>query len=211
MNQWVGYAGSDWVVAAWSVVCSQAVGVWFIGSDDNEPELLISHPGDEPGRQRSRELSHTSSIALLAALLVTLALPSFVLDDMPLAVVSSDTTPFTVGCILPPFPRYKHHSLTLSDYIAESNTLSNVAKILLWPEGAVTFNSETEKEEGLAEVQKSIQGSYVAVSFEETFATPGTPAGKSSKRTGVAIVSNQTSTIYLEYYKRHLVPSTCLI
>jgi hypothetical protein len=204
----VGFAGSDWVVAAWAVVCSQAIGVWFIGSEDMDEQPLIPHPDDEPGP--SRLLSHTSSIFLLAALLVTMAIPSFVLSNLPLSVVSSDTTPFSVGCILPPFVRYKHHSLTLDDYIAESVTLTNSARLLLWPEGAVTFNSEAEKEEGLAKVRKAVTGSHVAVSFEETFAIPGAPSGTSSKRTGIAIVSPSSASPQFEYYKRHLVPSMCL-
>jgi hypothetical protein len=204
----VGFAGSDWIVAAWAVVCSQAVGVWFIGSEDTDEEPLIQHPGNEPGQ--SRLLSHTSSIFLLAALLVTMTTPSFVLNNIPLAVVSSDTTPLSVGCILPPYHRYKHHSLTLDDYLKESKTLSSSAKLLLWPEGAVTFNSEAEKEEGLAKVRKEITGPHVAVSFEETFAAPGASLGKSSKRTGLAIVSNSSASSHLEYYKRHLVPSMYL-
>jgi hypothetical protein len=207
-SQFVGSSGSDWVVAAWAVVFSQAVGVWFIGSEDEDEEPLIPHPGDGPGR--SRLLSHTSSIFLLAALLVTLSLPSFLLSNIPLAAVSSATTPLSVGCVLPPFHRYKHHSLTLNDYIAESQKLTSSAKLLLWPEGAVTFNSEAEKEEGLGKVRKAITGSHVAVSFEETFASPAAPLGKYSKRTGLAIVSQSSAIPHLEYYKRHLVPSRCL-
>ena len=207
-TQVVGSAGSDWVVAAWAVVLSQAIGVWFIGSDDEDETPLIPHPGDRPGR--SRLLSHTSSIFLLAALLVTLSLPSFLLSDIPLPVVPLDTTPFSVGCVLPPFTRYKHHSLTLDDYIVESQKVRSSAKLLLWPEGAVTFNSEAEKEEGLAKVRTAIAGSHVAVSFEETFAVPTAPSGKYSKRTGLAVVSQSSVSPHFEYYKRHLVPSTCL-
>jgi len=205
--QLVGSVGSDWVVAAWAVVCSQAVGVWFIGSDDKDEEPLIPRPVVEPG---SPLLSHTSSIFILATLLVTLTLPSFVLSITPLPVVSSGTTPLSVGCVLPPFHRYKHHSLTLDDYIAESQKLTSSARLLLWPEGAVAFNSEAEKEEGLDKVRREITGSHVAVSFEETFRDPADPVGKSSKRTGLAIVSRSSASPHLEYYKRHLVPSMCL-
>jgi hypothetical protein len=171
--QAVGAAGSDWVVAAWAVVFSQIAGVWFMGPEDEDEQPLIPHPG--VGSGESRLLSHTSSIFLFAALLVTLTLPSFVLSNIPLAAVSSDTTSLGVGCVIPPFQRYKHHSLTLDDYIAESRKLSGLARILLWPEGAVTFNSEAEKEEGLAKVRKAVTGSHVAVSFEETFAIPTDP------------------------------------
>jgi hypothetical protein len=205
--QVVGAAGIDWVVAAWAVVCSQIAGVWFMGLEDEDEEPLMPHPGVGPGE--SRLLSHTSSISLLAALLVTLMLPSFVLSDIPLAAVSSGTTPLSVGCVMPAFHRYKHHSLTLDDYIAESRKLTGSAKILLWPEGAVTFNSEAEKEEGLAKVRTEITGSHVAVSFEETFASPTDPVGKSSRRTGLAIVSQSSASPHFEYYKRHLVPSMC--
>lgn len=200
----VGSAGSDWVVAAWAVVCSQAVGVWYIGLEDKDEEPSIPHSDD--ASRRSALLSHTSSIFLLAALLVTLTIPSFVLSNIPLAVVPSDTTPLSVACVLPPFYRYKHYTLTLDDYIAESQKLRSSARLLLWPEGAVTFNSEAEKEEGLARIRTAIPGAHVAVSFEETFSTPANPLRKYSKRTGMAIVSQSSASPHLEYYKRHLVP-----
>jgi hypothetical protein len=207
--QLVGSPGIDWVVAAWAVVCSQAIGVWFIGSDGKEDEEpLIAH--EAPALEQSSHLSHAGSSLLLAALLATLAtLPSF-FNDFPLAVVSADTTPFSVGCVLPPYQRYQGAGLTLKDYIDESNKFKSFAKILLWPEGAVTFNSEAERDEGFAKVQNSINGTaYIGVSFEETFSDKHSGSRKSlSKRTGLAIISHWSAEPHLVYYKRHLVPGT---
>jgi hypothetical protein len=199
-----GPVSQDWTVAAWAVVCSQAVGAWFIFES---PTLLpVDGHADSLSDVQSTLSSHAPSILLLA--LMSLSIPSFLLDNFPLPVSTiSTSTPLTVGCVLPPFQRYQHHSLTLDDYISESKKLQNSAKFLLWPEGAVSFNSEAERDAGFEQVRRSIT-SYVGVSFEETFTDPRDPNGSTgSKRTGIAVMSNSSASPYLFYYKRHLVPS----
>lgn len=202
--QLVGVPGIDWIVAAWAVVCSQAIGAWFIGSDEKEyEELLIAH--EAPACQQSQQLSHMGSSLLLAALLSALAAFSTLISNHPLAAISADTTPFSVGCILPPSHQ---HSLTLQDYIEESKKWKSSARVLLWPEGAVTFNSEAERDEGLAKVQQSVMGTaYIGVSFEEVYSDQENGSRRSiSRHTGLAIVSQWSSEPHLVYYKRHLVP-----
>ena len=203
-----GPVSQDWVVAAWAVVCSQAVGAWFISES---PTLLpVDEHADSSSDINSILSFHAPSNLLLA--LVFLSIPSFLVDNFPLSVSTiSTSTPLAVGCVLPPFQRYKHHSLTLDDYISESKKLQASAKFLLWPEGAVSFNSEAERDAGFEQVRKSIT-SYVGVSFEETFADPRDPNRSTGlKRTGIAVMSNSSASPYLFYYKRHLVPSEFLM
>ncbi|KAG6817719.1 hypothetical protein H0H87_004510 [Tephrocybe sp. NHM501043] len=202
MVPYFGPAGSDWVVAAWAVVLSRGIGAWFIGEDEEPPLTAQAAP---TAKQTSR-LSEKSSSLLLLALLAILAVPSLLLSNFPLAVVAGpQITPLSVGCVLPPYRRYHHHTLTLNDYIEESKKLTSAARFLLWPEGAVTFNSELELAEGLSKVRQIVTGSVVGVSFEENFGDPdsGTPG---SRRTGIALVSQSSDSPELIYYKRHLVP-----
>jgi len=111
----------------------------------------------------------------------------------------------TVGCVLPPFQRYKHHVLTLDDFIEESKKVQSLAKVILWPEGAVVFNNASERDEGLQLVQKKLEGTHTGVSFEETINDPRDLTGKTSiRRTGIAMVSKDSEPHI--YYKRHLVP-----
>jgi len=213
MIQWVGPAGNDWVVGAWAVVCSEAMGHWFIGSpsqqyDSDEPLISdVSENGSVPNHSGSS--SNSRNVLLLAAVLVTLTVPSFIVSDLPLPVFSVETTPLSVGCVLPSFQRYKYNlnNLTLDDFITESKKLTNSANILLWPEGAVRFQDEADRDTALERVRKEITGSHVGVSFEELVNEPSHTSGRYLKRTGLALVSRSSSEILLIYRKRHLVPS----
>lgn len=195
--QAVGAPGIDWIVAAWAVVFAQAIGEWFIGSDNYEAPLIA--------QPKPQQLSHMRSSSLLAALLSALAAFSTFVHNYPLAPLSDSTTPFSVGCIL---PQVHQRGLTLEDFIKESNKWKSSARILLWPEGALTFNSEAERNEGLAKVQQEVRGTaYIGVSFEEVYKNNGSQKSI-SKHTGLAIVSQWSTEPHLVYYKRHLVPGT---
>ncbi|KAF8898946.1 hypothetical protein BD779DRAFT_1464992 [Infundibulicybe gibba] len=92
----------------------------------------------------------------------------------------------------------------LGDYIDATNKFTS-AKILLWPEGAVSFNSEAERNQGLQRVMREVRGPYVGVSFEETISNPHDKTGRSVlKRTGLAVVSNTSATPHL--VRRILLP-----
>lgn len=136
----------DWVTAAWAVVCSQAVEMWAIGSKTPEERPLIEHDSAEDDGHEKKTSSHGLGLLSLGAILIALAVPSFVYSDLPAPLISSSTTALGVGCVLPPLYRYKHHSPTFEDYIDESKKLQSSAKILLWPEGAVIFADEAERD-----------------------------------------------------------------
>jgi len=211
----VGVIGIDWLVGAWAVVLSNAAGLWFMGSSDppmeeDEEDLLATQSAViSPSRKRlSASRSHGTFV--LAVALTTLTIPSFIFSGLPVPVESSTSTPLGVGCVLPPFRRYKHHPSLLDDYIGETVSMAaKSAKIILWPEGAVTFSSESERNVAIRKIQDKV-GMYhvhVGVAFEEFVSDPGDPTGRSSlKRTGITVLSNTSSTPVLTYYKRNLVP-----
>ena len=193
-----GPASKDWIIGAWAVVMSQFIGAWYMGRPD-EDSLL------ENQSRRQQFGGFHFQVGILALCLSFATIPSFLISQFPLLVSDINvSTALTVGCVLPPFQRYKHHVLTLDDFIEESKKIQNLAKVILWPEGAVVFNNASERDEGLQLVRK-ILTSYTGVSFEETINDPRDLTGKTSiRRTGIAIVS-QNSEPHI-YYKRHLVP-----
>ncbi|KAJ7631213.1 hypothetical protein FB45DRAFT_794109 [Roridomyces roridus] len=186
MLPWVGPGGIDWVVGAWAVVISQAIGSWFMGNPDEDDSV------------RSQPTGRT----VLAVILAALTIPSFLSSGLPLPVSPSGSiTPLEVGCALPPFWRTNHTTPTVEDYITHSRTLTS-AKIVLWPEGAVSFRNASEKEAGLLDIATKIgaQYTYWAVSFEEDI--------NDVRHTGVALLSRHSDgpRVEMEYLKRHLVP-----
>jgi len=165
-----------------------------------------SLPDNQPRRQQFGG-SHFQ-VGILALCLTFATIPSFLIPQLPLPVSDINiSTPLTVGCVLPPFQRYKRHVLTLDDFIHESEKIRSLARVILWPEGAVTFNSVSERDEGLKLVREKLPGTYIGVSFEETIDDPSDSTGKTPlRRTGVAVVDQYSPEPYLLYYKRNLVP-----
>lgn len=78
--------------------------------------------------------------------------------------------------------------------------------MVLWPEGAVTFANETERDDAFTKIIGGRGQFYVGVGFEEAYPDPADPSGRQSLfRTGLALVSLNTEP-HLIYYKRNLVP-----
>ncbi|KAJ6504377.1 hypothetical protein DFH09DRAFT_1335393 [Mycena vulgaris] len=193
---WVGPAGMDWLVAAWAVAISQSIGAWYMSNDIEELSTT------------SKTVSRSSGTSILAVILTALTIPALILSGSPLPINPAETnTGLTVGCAL---PKHKDTSPSLQDYITESKALPSTTTLVLWPEGAVSFDSVSERDAGFKYIQESIanasHGIYWAVSFEEKVPDPSDDSGRTSiSRTGVAILS-YSSDIHLRYYKRYLVP-----
>lgn len=216
----LGQESLNWVAAAWAVVVSQTLMSLYMGSKNDEESvpgpLISADPVND--HHRDIELNGASSvqssmtgknkIVLLAVGLVLLTIPSYLINSLPLPIDNVDkVTPLVVGCALPKFDIYKHHEPLLDDFVEESKKLDSAANFILWPEGAVRFNSETERNDALAEVRRQVRHAYVGVAFEETLDDPEDPKNhKGIRRTAIAIVSNKSTTPHLLYYKRHLVP-----
>lgn len=195
-----GPASKDWIIGAWAVVMSQFIGAWYMGRPDEDLPL-----DNQPKRQHFEGVHF--QVGILALCLTFATIPSFLIPQFPLPVSDVNvSTPLTVGCVLPSFQRYKHHVLTLDDYIEESKKIQSLAKIILWPEGAVVFKNASERDQGLQLVREKFTGSHTGVSFEETIDDPRDSTGKTSiRRTGIAVVSKDSEPHI--YYKQHLVPS----
>jgi apolipoprotein N-acyltransferase len=154
-------------------------------------------------------LTANDKTALFAVALILLTIPSYIGDSLPVPLGDvSKATPFVVGCALPTVDEYKVPEFKFEHFLDESKRLDNTANFILWPEGAVHFSSEKERNDSLAEVQNKIHHAFVGVSFEETIEnTKNSNNRHGAKRTGIAIVSNRSTTPHLLYYKQHLVPS----
>ncbi|KAJ7675371.1 hypothetical protein B0H17DRAFT_1081172 [Mycena rosella] len=189
---WVGPGGIDWLVAAWAVVVSQSVGIWYMG-----------RPEDEVSTTSPSKASSSSKTFILAAILTALTVPAFTLSASPPPVNPSETiTRLNIGCALPPFSKH-NPSPTLEDYIKESKSIPTNPTLVLWPEGAVSFRNSEARDAGFRDIQSAIGSEHVywAVSFQETILDL---SDRSISHTGVAIIS--TSEVHKAYYKRHLVP-----
>jgi len=93
----------------------------------------------------------------------------------------------------------------LDRFIAESQHHTG-ARILLWPEGAVRFETSVQREEAIKRVQEEIKGPLVGVTFTEP--VPHDAGWKHARegkwRNGLVLVGPHGPVA--EYYKRNLVP-----
>ncbi|KAH8102576.1 hypothetical protein BXZ70DRAFT_1063356 [Cristinia sonorae] len=222
-----GQWGIDWITAAWAVVVSELLGDWLVAVDQQEldeqtQDLLVdvdintlagTNPTatDATERTRSRTpLSRSNGLWTLTVLLVALAGYSYVIPSLPIPPEAADTTPFTVGCALPATHTIGKYVRTpkLQDYIYETTTIQNQAPIVLWPEGAVRFDSPEEKLEAFKRIQEPMgKGRYVGISFEDNI-PPYLEDGiyhPAVRRNGFALLGYRGPPV-MEYYKRHLVP-----
>ncbi|KAH7885968.1 hypothetical protein F5I97DRAFT_2060767 [Phlebopus sp. FC_14] len=198
----LGPLAIDWIVAAWAVLCSEVTALWLMGFEEYEPSNVLSNI---PFSLLSRK---SCGLLTLGLTLLGLTLPSYILEDLPGRYdVLADATALTVGCVLP-HPRDGAHP-TLSDFVTESATMT-AAKILLWPESAVVFHSEKEREVAFALVRDKIRGPYVGVAFEEYVVEDPSHSSSSRTRNGLAIIhkDQQPGDEVVQYYKRNLVPFT---
>lgn len=187
-----GPAGIDWIVAAWAVVCSELLAQWLMGA--SEYEHLDAH-----GNQ-SLLSSRTRGLLSLVTILLALTFPSTVTpNSLPRNDVAAHT-PLTVGCVLPS-PLDGSHP-TLEDFISETAKM-NAANVILWPESAVVFNSEKEREDAFAKIRQLPLSAIIGVAFDEYVA--GDPA---HTRNGFALVhkGQKAGDEAIQYYKRNLVP-----
>ena len=92
----------------------------------------------------------------------------------------------------------------LEAFLEETTIVSGRANVALWPEGAVFFGSQEEKESGLFRAQNiSIHsGVFIGVSFIEPVLEEDEDRGKT--RSGIVILGREG--VIMEYYERHPAP-----
>ncbi|KAF9040415.1 hypothetical protein BDZ89DRAFT_944828 [Hymenopellis radicata] len=208
MIPFTGPTLSDWVTAAWAVVLSEVAGAWLMGSTQAEEDEETPLLPDSVKNAQSQSHRGIGAVSQLAVMLLVMMIPSFVLLDARLPVESPDTTALRVACILPPRPA--HRGLDIQDYLRESSRFWNTADVLLWPEGAVTFESEAARNAAFSnviELLKNNSKAIMGVSYTDTSSDSSDPTGKKLlHRNGLALLSRSSPEPHLEYYKRNLVP-----
>ena len=188
----VGPAGIDWIVAAWAVVCSELFAQWLMGFPQHD---LLDTQDNQPLLS-----SRSKALFSLVTLLLLLTFPSTVTQYSLPRSESEHHTPLTVGCVLPT-PLDGSHP-TLYDYIAETRTM-NAAKVILWPESAVVFNSKTEREEAFDMIRNLPLSAVVGVAFDEYV-----EGDSAHMKNGFALIHKDqvAGDEVVQYYKRKLVP-----
>ena len=212
MRPFFGAWGINWLVGAWAMVIAEIVGAWFIGPEDEfEPQgplipSIVSNGDSQPTPPTSSPGPHRT--LLLTTVLLVLTSPSLFSPATPLLPWSSSSTPLPVGCILPHPPSSGDGSTPLDRFIAESRH-HNGARVLLWPEGALRFETVSQREEAINRVRNEVKGPLVGVTFTEPVpASAGWEHSREGKwRNGLVLVGPDGPVA--EYYKRNLVPSTC--
>lgn len=211
MRPYFGPWGINWLVGAWAIVIAEVVGAWFIGPGD-ESELpgplipsLVSNGEPQPRRPAFSPGPHRTLI--FATSLLVLTAPSFSPAIPPLPW-SESSTPLSVGCILPHPPSPGDGSTPLDRFIAESRQY-NGARVLLWPEGALRFETISQRDEAINRVRNEVKGPLVGVTFTEPVpSSAGWEHSREGKwRNGLVLVGPDGPVA--EYYKHNLVPSTC--
>lgn len=201
----VGFAGVDFIVAAWAELGAAAFGQWVQGDDETDlDEPLVQLADDE--EQEEAEAPNRWPNLLPAGFLLLLSIPSFFQNPLPLPAHSESTTPLAVSCVLPPPSLANSPKTDYSRYMAETKALAGRARVLLWPEGAVSFENHAVRENliktEVMNVTKGL-GVWVGVSFEEP--DPKVPAHSQRRRNGMVLVGPEGQ--IFEYWKRNLVPS----
>ncbi|KAG8936048.1 hypothetical protein FRC00_009914 [Tulasnella sp. 408] len=240
LREYTGFAGIDFVVAGWAEVIAGLAGLWLQGSADedveevhhtghahSDEEALIDHPHNgagEYGAIQNGNQQHpvpprprSKSTLILAISLGLLSVPSYLISPLPLPVYSESTTPVSVACVLPPHRSPDSPKTPLELFIAETRAVAPRAKIVLWPESAVSFRTSTERKQAIELVRNTTQGNkvWIGMSFEEP-ANNGLEGddkhggGHRAKllRNGMALISpNPKEPVVFEYFKRNLVPN----
>lgn len=201
---YTGPMGIDWAVGACVALCSEVAAAWLMGTDsDDQPVNLSTSPSEAQSNRRSR------SLLTLGTFLVALSIPSLH-SSLPARIDTIvDSSPLGVACALPSVRKGQH--ATLGDFITETKKLTSQAKVILWPESAVVFNSREEREAAFEELRKDIQKSVVGVAFEESLPVdPSNPGESRMRRNGLALVNGGQAKgeEVVQYYKRNLVPRT---
>ncbi|KAG8747220.1 hypothetical protein FRC10_001836 [Ceratobasidium sp. 414] len=218
-----GQAGVDYVTALWAVVVAEHVGSWAMGAgahgelaDQAAPNVDLLTPivdeveatnlGGRRYRRKANSQWYNPTLYLVAVLFLAM-LPSYETPILPLPARSPNTTEVTIGCVHP-YVSTPGTAPTLEDYIDETLTQANRAKILLWPEGAVQFRTEKEQSIAFETIANASaqRKAWIVAGYEQLFTESGeTSRGKRVRgHNGLAIFGPKMEPV--KYIKRRLVP-----
>lgn len=206
-----GAVGLDWMLAAWAEIVGAVFTVFLWGGDSSEDQPLEDQSNGLQQPDQSQPSQRKSSILfpILFACVCAGSIPSFSTDVLPFPISSAATVPLGLACALPTITSQER---PISSYLNETLRLAPLARIVLWPEGAIAFDSLQDRDNKLEEVRKvaAQNGIFIGVSFTEpTPESMDTHDARRKMRNGMVLV-NATGSVY-EYYKRNLVPGTSFI
>jgi len=195
LRSYLGFSGIDFVTAMWASVAAEGLSNVIAEHEEEPPLINLEDDRDIPSPVKRTSGHLVPSIGLLLAL----ALPSFYMNPLPLPPISDHTTAFQVACILPP----SSEASQLTRFLKETTRYANQAKILLWPESAVIFETSSDKTDAFEAVQKiaTEKKAWIGVSFEDRGRSID---GRSLN--GFRLVGPDRNHKEIVYYKRNLVP-----
>ncbi|KAJ1311702.1 hypothetical protein OPQ81_010175 [Rhizoctonia solani] len=180
-----GQPGLDYITGLWAIVLAEYAGAWLMGTDaqhlipdsansnidflvpiDHETEAIDV---DHQANTCSVHKRFNSTQVLLVLLLIGM-IPSYFKPILPPPTHSNSTTELTVACAHPGM-KTPGTRPSFEDYLAETRTQASRAKVVLWPEGAVHFNSDAEKKAAFNNVSDiaNKQKAWIGVGYEQTF------------------------------------------
>jgi len=228
-----GELAIDWVIGSWCEVLAGFAVAQMMGRVNNEddapsvdrgePMVLPRHnnganlPANEGTpllqsslddrvhiiqRPRQRVIRPSNQITLITLIILAAALPTAFLNPLPPPLQGDNRRDVGVACVSPILD--ETHS-PFDVFLAETRKVAGRAHVILWPEGAVAFDSEADRKEKLDTVSSMAleNGVWVGVAFTEP-ASSEDESAKGKRRNGIAVVNHDG--VVLEYYKRHLVP-----
>ncbi|KAH7106705.1 hypothetical protein BKA62DRAFT_213139 [Auriculariales sp. MPI-PUGE-AT-0066] len=189
----VGVSAIDWLAGAWAVALSHGL---IASQDVNEPYSDEDDADDRAGHvQKSSSSKH---LPLLVVLLAVLAAPLYVYSPSHAVDYGAEATLVPVACILPP----ASDATALSRYLDESKKFVSTARLLVWPEAAVTVSTREEKDHLFHQVRGILNSqhyTWVAVSYLERV------SGMEKFKNTLSILSHD-AILDFNYTKQHLVP-----
>ncbi|KAG8936050.1 hypothetical protein FRC00_009916 [Tulasnella sp. 408] len=227
----VGFVAIDFAAAGWAEVIAGLARLWILGSPDEEVEEvhpphgqqapLVDHEGEgygsvQPAQQQQQQRKpRSNSLLILAAILFLLGVPSYQISPLPIPTYSESTTPLSVACVLPPHRSLNSSNTPLREYIAETTAVAPRAKIVLWPEGAVSFRTSAERKEAIELLKNITVGNkvWIGMSFEDSANNEGDegegkPADSEPVRNGMALISpDPNNPVVFEYSKKNKIPN----
>ncbi|CAG7853950.1 SubName: Full=Uncharacterized protein {ECO:0000313/EMBL:CCA67152.1} [Serendipita indica DSM 11827] len=195
--------GIDWIVGASAEVLSCFV-TWHVlgfnqrhqNDDGNERR---DHRNEEGDLQTERVDS--GRVKFLLFILIALSFPSSLTELLPEPLHEDNRHDVGVSCVLPDLsgPR-----TSFDAFMNETAIVAGRAHVALWPEDAVFFETEQDKETGLIKAQELSHqyGIFIGVSFLEPLLEEGEDRGK--RRSGTVLVGKDG--VMAEYYGRHPAP-----
>ncbi|KAF8519089.1 hypothetical protein BU17DRAFT_47949 [Hysterangium stoloniferum] len=196
LRRYLGFSGIDFVTAMWASVAAEGLGNMIAEREEESPLINLEDDNDTPSPVKRPSGHLVPSIVILLAL----ALPSFYVNPLPLPPISEHTTAFKVACILPP----SSEASQLTRFLDETKHYTPQAKILIWPESAVTFETSSEKTAAFEAVQQIASSSktWIGVSFQDG----GNKSVERRSLNGFRLIGPDSNQEEIVYYKRNLVP-----